>query len=191
MTWSWTPGARRRPIAWVLAAASILALLVVPPLSPMATAASGSGPPRPSSAWIPFWSSASYQRVVANRDLFHTASPFWYDAPSIGTVVPYRGAVSPGQVAGLHAAGISVVRTVTSSMTAKYAARRFSDATARRQHVAALMRVVNSGKYDGLDLNYETIALTTDTKVAERVRAGFSKSWCSCAGACTPRASGA
>jgi len=165
-----------RPRHRVVGAGLVLALLlgllssVSPSSAPPATAATA----RTSSAWLPYWSiSASTTSVVANRHLFHTASPFWYQA-SCSSVSGYQGAGDSGIVKRLRGAGLRVVPTVTSTMTPAQAISCLSSTTSRRAHVDRLVGTARRGGFDGLDLNYEHLALTKDPATARRVRAAFS-----------------
>lgn len=148
------------------------ALLLVAVLAPPAGAQTAG---RLSSTWLPYWNTdEAYARIVGNADLFHTVSPFWYRAPSCAEVSPVTGAVSPSMVDGLHRHDIAVVPSVTSTMSPAVAAACFHDAASRADHVSRLMAVARSGAYDGLEFNYEHLALTTDPGAAAHVRDGYS-----------------
>ena len=50
----------------------------------------------------------------------------------------------------------------------------FSDPQRRAGHIEQPIGVVTSRDYEGLDINYEHLALTTDPVVAAKVRRAFS-----------------
>ena len=149
---------------WALA---LLLLLVV------AGPAPAESPVRRSSTWVPYWDTAvASQRVLANADLFHTVSPFWFRASSCGSVESNPGAGDAGLVADLRGRGVAVVPTITSTMLPDTAVACLGDAGARAGHVARLRAL--AGPYDGLEVNYEHLALTTDPAVGARVREAYS-----------------
>lgn len=149
----------------------ILGLVMM--LAPVAEAAAAADD---GAAWLPTWvSEAAVSVVEANSDLFETASPFWYDATGCASVVVRAGGESRGQLARLRATGTRVVPTVTATGLMPAAAIRcFSDGRRRAAHVRLLRDLAREWAYDGLDLDYEHLALTTDVDRARRVRAAFS-----------------
>jgi len=50
----------------------------------------------------------------------------------------------------------------------------FGNATSRKAHVARVVNVAKSRAYDGIDFNYEQLALTTSPATAVKVRAAYS-----------------
>jgi spore germination protein YaaH len=163
----------RRPRPGAVSRVLLAAALALPVLLAPSAAAESAG--RLSSTWLPYWNTdVAYPRITANADLFHTVSPFWYRAPTCDDVGAVTGAVSSGLVDGLHQHGIAVVPSVTSTMSPAAAAACFHDPSARARHIARLMDVVRSGAYEGLEFNYEHLALTTDPGMADHVRVGYS-----------------
>ncbi|MGG2460078.1 glycosyl hydrolase family 18 protein [Streptomyces sp. RGM 3693] len=127
------------------------------------------------SAWLPFWGDVegAYRDALAHAGQLHTVSPFWYETTSERAVTGRPGAVRPDFVAGLHRAGIAVVPTVTETLDAAAMGELLHDPVRRRSHVEALLAVVASQGYDGLDLDYETMAVTGDAAARARVRSGY------------------
>lgn len=156
----------------VLAVATLL-VVVAPPAA--AQEAGGPGAGRMSSTWLPYWNAdVAFPRIVDNADLFHTVSPFWFRATSCGVIESMPGAGSAAVVDGLHERGITVVPSITSTMTPNVALACLGDPGQRAQHVGTVMAVVRSGAYDGLEFNYEHLALTTDPGMAARVRDAYT-----------------
>ena len=153
----------------VITALSLFAAVLT---APPATAATG----RTSTAWIPYWNiDAAYRSVMANADLFHTASPFWYDASSCTSIVGYPGAGNTTIINGLRSRGMRVIPTITAKGLRPAAAIScFSDPSSRAAAVARVVAVSRSRAYDGIDFDYEHLALTTDAAVAGRVREAFN-----------------
>ncbi|MGI8524341.1 MAG: glycosyl hydrolase family 18 protein, partial [Nocardioides sp.] len=141
----------------------------------LATPAAADSPAPLSSTWLPYWNTdVAAARIADNADLFHTVSPFWYRAPACDSVGPVAGAVDPALVDGLRARGVAVVPSVTSTMSPAVAAACFRDPASLAGHVARLLDVVRSGSYDGLEVNYEHLALTTDVGTASHVRDAYT-----------------
>lgn len=152
----------------VAVAAAVAATLAVPATSTGATA-----PGRQASTWLAYWDGGTgYARVLEDADLFHTVSPFWYRASSCTAMESNPGAGSTDVVAGLRERGISVVPTITSTMPPAAAVACLGDAGQRAQHVARVLEVAD--RYDGVEFNYEHLALTTDRATGEQVRAAYS-----------------
>ncbi|KPC59709.1 glycosyl hydrolase family 18 protein [Streptomyces chattanoogensis] len=169
----------RRGLALLLAAVAVAG-----PLAPVAAAAAPPGTEagvalaadrRTGSAWLPYWgdTEAAYQDALEHADQLHTVSPFWYEA-SARTVKGQDGAGNEGIIDGLHRAGIRVVPTVTETPGAEEMAGVMHDPKRRAAHVDALLEMAGSRSYDGVDLDYESMAETGDRATRERVRTGFT-----------------
>lgn len=131
-------------------------------------------PPRTVSAWLPYWDQeAAYKNALRHADQLHTVSPFWYEAKTAGRVAGHTGAGSLRVIDGLHKAGIKVVPTVMERMRPGALAALVTDKTRRTEHIDELLRVVRSRSYDGIDLDYESIAPTGDLAY-KKVRAGYA-----------------
>jgi spore germination protein YaaH len=131
---------------------------------------------RSSSVWLPNRNmAAEYRRVANNSDLFDLASPFWYDATSCSRLTGRPGAGSRAAIRGLVAKGLSVVPTVTATgLTPPAAIRCFSAGRRRAAHVERLAEVVTSRAYRGIDIDYESLALTTSPRLALKVQRSFT-----------------
>ncbi|GAA3019014.1 hypothetical protein Sfulv_56090 [Streptomyces fulvorobeus] len=134
----------------------------------------GAAPPRTVSAWLPYWDQeGAYQNALRHADQLHTVSPFWYQAVSAGRIDPHPGAGERRVIDGLHGAGTKVVPTVMETMKKGALAAILTDPARREEHADALMRTVGTRDYDGLDLDYESIAATGDSTYRQ-VRDGFT-----------------
>jgi len=160
-----------RATRWVLGAIMACAVVVAAGSGGPAMGATG----RVNTAWLPYWNmTAAYNAVTRNASLFNTASPFWYVAGNCSSITGYSGAGNTRIIAGLHARGVRVVPTITSAMKPAAAISCLGNAASRRAHVARVLRVARSRAYDGIDFNYEQLALTTSPAVAARVRSAYS-----------------
>lgn len=154
---------------------AVTALLV--PWSPAAAAPKESRDGgRTGSAWLPYWgdTDAAYRDALRHASQLHTVSPFWYQASSDTAVTGHEGAGRRGVIDGLHDAGIDVVPTVTETLGAERMAELMHDPQRRADHVETLLGIMDSRPYDGLDLDYESMAVTHDKEVRARVRTGYS-----------------
>ena len=166
---------RRPPVRRALLAPALVLLALLAPLADASPVAAAATPTKVSSAWLPYWDlTNAYRAVVANADLIRTASPFWYAAGSCTSVTGRPGAGRTAVIDGLHARAIAVVPTIASTIGPSAAVSCFGSAAGRRRHVAAVMAVVRSRRYDGIDLNYEQLALTTSPSTARRVRTAYT-----------------
>ncbi|MFF2137115.1 glycosyl hydrolase family 18 protein [Streptomyces sp. NPDC058193] len=130
--------------------------------------------PRTVSAWLPYWDQeGAYQDALRHAAQLHTVSPFWYEAVSAGRIDAHPGAGERRIIDGLHRVGTKVVPTVMETMKSGALAAILTSTARRAEHTDALMRTVATRDYDGLDLDYESIATTGDATYAA-VRDGFT-----------------
>ncbi|MEV5610758.1 glycosyl hydrolase family 18 protein [Streptomyces sp. NPDC052225] len=139
-----------------------------------APARSAPPPPRTVSAWLPYWDQeAAYRNALAHAAQIRTISPFWYETKSATRVDGHPGAGERRIIDGLHAKGIQVVPTVMEQLKPGALAAIMTSPARRAEHIDALLAVVRSRAYDGIDLDYETIAPTPDATY-KAVRAGYA-----------------
>ncbi|MEV3856403.1 glycosyl hydrolase family 18 protein [Streptomyces sp. NPDC050095] len=154
---------------------SVLSVLAVTlTLSAAAPLRTEAPPPRTVSAWLPYWDQENaYRDALAHAAQIRTISPFWYETKSATRVDGHPGAGDRRIIDGLHAKGIQVVPTVMEQMKPGGLAGIMTSPAQRAAHAKALLAVVRSRAYDGLDLDYETIAPTPESKY-RAVRAGYA-----------------
>lgn len=152
---------RIRPLVAVAALTATLAASLVA-VAPSVGAASTNPPRRIVTGWLPYWTASSSTAVlVANKDLFSDASPFWFTASSATVITPHLDATTRAtQTTQIHAAGVPVLPTVTDGLPTHGMAAVLANATTRGQHVAALVSTVVANGYDGIDLDYEKFAFS-------------------------------
>jgi len=123
-------------------------------------AARSTAPVRPIvTGWLPYWgTSAATSVVTANAGLFREASPFFFTTTSAtGVRLQGSSAALQSMTSTLHARGIAVIPTFTTTMDADRFAAVLRDRSKRREHVRALVRAAVSFGVDGVDLDYESI----------------------------------
>ncbi|MET9549903.1 glycosyl hydrolase family 18 protein [Streptomyces sp. NPDC006627] len=159
-------------LAALTAAASALAPL--PAASDPAPPPAAAPPSRTASAWLPYWDQDNaYETALRHAGQLHTVSPFWYEAKADGSVGKHFSAEEQRVVDGLHGAGVKVVPTVMEKMPRGALAALVTDPGRRAGHVKNLLALMDGRDYDGLDLDYETIAPTGDADY-EKVRDGYA-----------------
>ncbi|QGZ52043.1 glycosyl hydrolase [Streptomyces sp. QHH-9511] len=142
--------------------------------APHPAAAEEPAPRRSVSAWLPYWDQeAAYQNALRHADQLHTVSPFWYETKAADRIAPHTGAGDRVVIDGLHQAGIDVVPTVMESLPSGALAAVVTDPARRAAHADALLATALSRDYDGLDLDYESLATTGDATYAA-VRDGYA-----------------
>ncbi|MER5731856.1 glycosyl hydrolase family 18 protein [Streptomyces sp. NPDC002138] len=130
---------------------------------------------RTTSAWLPYWDTeAGYASALAHADQLHTVSPFWYTATA-DSIAGEAGAGDRRIIDGLHGKGIKVVPTVVETPGPAAMAALLGDPVERATHVDALMAIVASRSYDGIDLDYERMSETSDAALTGRVRDGYDR----------------
>ncbi|MFI6469916.1 glycosyl hydrolase family 18 protein [Streptomyces sp. NPDC050516] len=160
-------GARLR-LAVLCAAAALLTALVQP-------RASADEPlPRTVSGWLPYWDQeGGYADALRHAAQLHTVSPFWYQAKAADKIDGHPGAGETRIIDGLHQAGIKVVPTVMETMKSGELAAILTNPTSRTTHVETLLALVRSRSYDGIDIDYESIAPTGEADYLA-VRAAYA-----------------
>ncbi|MFJ8311497.1 MULTISPECIES: glycosyl hydrolase family 18 protein [unclassified Streptomyces] len=149
-----SPGARLRLFALCATTALLIALA-----QPQASAAEPL--PRTVSGWLPYWDQeGAYADALRHASQLHTVSPFWYQAMAADRIDGHPGAGETRIIDGLHQAGIKVVPTVMETMEPGELAEILTDARRRTTHVETLLSVVRGRAYDGIDIDYESIAPT-------------------------------
>jgi spore germination protein len=115
--------------------------------------------------WMPYWMpSTSTSAVTSHASLFDEASPFLIQTTS-ATGLSYQGSASTmsAMVQSLHAVGVKVVPTLTTSMDAERFAALLSSRRQRSQHVRAIVGMAERFGVDGVDLDYESINFGSST----------------------------
>lgn len=153
---------------------ALVALLLAVGASSPAHAADD--PPDNVAAWLPYWVfDRALDEVATHADRMDVASPFWFDAASCRRVTGKPTAGRTTAVRRLHSRGLRVVPSVTAGgLTPQRAVQCLGRAESRAGHVRRLVRIASSADYDGLDIDYENLALTTDKGQARRVRRAFT-----------------
>lgn len=130
------------------------------------------------SVWLPHWRMAGALRSALNAlDLkaVKGVMPFWYEIDGDGVLRAKEGSddltiPDASTLRALRAHGATITPTLTTTLTPQDFADRFSVPAERRKMAARIAKEALVHGYDGIDLDLETIALTTDVDLAKKVR---------------------
>ena len=132
---------------------------VLPAVGSQAHAATPALPAGRVSAWLPYWDQArALESFMANADLYSAASPFWYQLSGSGVVSKYPGAEDGSVLEAVRGKGVKVVPTITNDFDPVRASTMLASESSRAAHVNALVSLVTSNGFDGLDVDYESLA---------------------------------
>ena len=147
------------PSRLTLLAAALVALTSVLVPAPVAVSAAEPAAQRKVTAWIPYWDQPRAMRsFTENADLYGYVSPFWYVMNVDGTVGRYPGAEDAQVLEGVRATGVPLVPTITNAFDAARTSAVLRSEPSRAAHVLAILALVETQGYDGIDVDYESMA---------------------------------
>ncbi|MBW3548417.1 MAG: fibronectin type III domain-containing protein [Actinobacteria bacterium] len=113
------------------------------------------------SAWLPYWDQArAYQSFVDNAHLYDEVSPFWYEMTSATSILRYPNAEDLDVISGIKSRGVRLIPTINNDFDAGRVSTMLSSSVTRTAHVTALVNLVTLNGYDGIDVDYESLAAT-------------------------------
>ena len=144
-------------------------LLLVIPLAQAEIARADNPPRKILTGWLPYYSMKTYlPAVLANADLIKEIMPFWYtlrydSKTKRPVVVDVYTTANPSvpiatPLAALRNAGMTIIPTITDGTSEMVLANLISKPITRKQVVDAIMTMVASQNYDGVDLDFEGFA---------------------------------
>ncbi len=136
-----------------------MALTAVVALEQPARSAGTTQPTRYVTGWLPYWNTkASTASVVDNASVFQDASPFVFHTNSTTQIALQSGRAEWRQMRRqLRSAGVAIIPTVATDLSADQFAWIISNKDRRAAHARALANLVDRFNLDGLDLDYESI----------------------------------
>jgi chitinase len=109
--------------------------------------------------YVPLDQDPGYLAFVAHAADFDAVHPMWYSLASTTTFKPSYGEGSPLVLGNTTAGGkrTLLIPTIAAADASQpqWASQMIHDATLRAQHEAAIVSLVTSKGYDGIDLDYE------------------------------------
>jgi spore germination protein YaaH len=144
-------------------------LLVAIPLAQAEVARADNPPRKILTGWLPYYSMKTYlPAVLANADLIREIMPFWYtlrydSKTKRPVIVDVYKTANPSvpiatPLAALRNAGMTIIPTITDGTSELMLAKLISKPVSRKQVVDAIMTMVASQNYDGVDLDFEGFA---------------------------------
>ncbi|MSW04518.1 MAG: hypothetical protein F2887_03315, partial [Actinobacteria bacterium] len=127
-------------------------------------------PPRKiMTGWIPYYSmKTALPDALNNSDLIKEVMPFWYtlkfDGKAKAAVItdlyaPANPSVPIAEpLSALRNAGFSIIPTITDGTDKLVLAGLLKSANSRAQIISAIMKLVTTNNYDGIDLDFEGFA---------------------------------
>ncbi|CAN2178640.1 COG3858 Predicted glycosyl hydrolase [Candidatus Nanopelagicaceae bacterium] len=154
----------RRSFIGVIAAAALFLPLISAPIS------TADNPPRKiMTGWIPYYSmKTALPDVLNNIDLIKEVMPFWYTLKfdgkaKVAVVTDLYAPANPSvpisePLNAMRNAGLSIIPTVTDGTDKLVLAGLLKNPVSRTQIVSAIMNLVRTNNYDGIDLDFEGFA---------------------------------
>ena len=123
-------------------------------------------------AALPYWNlDGGTTSVLAHRAAVTEASPWLYGLDANGDIRPQDTKDGATQVARLHAAGLRLVPTIANFMDGAWqprsVQRMLHDPAALAAHVRALVELVRTRDYAGIDIDYEELTAADRTVFTE------------------------
>lgn len=110
------------------------------------------------SAWLPYWDhTRGVAALQAHGDQFRDVSPFWFALSPAGVIEPYPNANATVVRDAIQAAGAAIIPTISNEFDRARVAAIIGDPLRRAAHVRALTDLTTTNRYDGLDVDYESL----------------------------------
>ncbi|CAB4721914.1 MAG: hypothetical protein F2691_00375 [Actinobacteria bacterium] len=154
----------RRSFIGVIAVAALFLPLISAPIS------TADNPPRKiMTGWVPYYSmKTALPDVLNNIDLIKEVMPFWYTLKfdgkaKVAVVTDLYAPANPSvpisePLNAMRNAGLSIIPTVTDGTDKLVLAGLLKNPVSRTQIVSAIMNLVRTNNYDGIDLDFEGFA---------------------------------
>jgi len=154
----------RRKLISLVAVATLFLPLISAPIS------AADNPPRKiMTGWVPYYSmKTALPDVLNNIDLIKEVMPFWYtlkfDGKAKAAVItdlyaPANPSVPISEpLNAMRNAGLSIIPTITDGTDKLVLAGLLKNPTSRTQVVSAIMNLVRTNNYDGIDIDFEGFA---------------------------------
>jgi HAD superfamily hydrolase (TIGR01509 family) len=131
----------------------------------------------PISGWAPYWTMPFAQTSIKRYgSLMHEVSPFWFTVNSSAQITYTIDLALTDTLAFVDAIRVAharVLPSISDGMPKGQMAALLADPAKRTAHVAAIIKVVDDGGYDGIDLDYEQFAFTDDKSTWATVRVNW------------------
>lgn len=111
-------------------------------------------------AWVPYWKQEEAMTVIRQHaDIFTTLSPFWYEVTPTGDLIVYPNGEDSSVIQFARDRGIELIPLIANSFNTQLISTVLNDPTIRRQHITNIVNKVTQMNYDGIEIDYENIAV--------------------------------
>ena len=146
---------------------TVATLLVAATTSPIALAENA--PRKILTGWIPYYSmKTSLPDALNNADIIREVMPFWYTLKfdgknKVAVITDLYAPANPSvpidqPLTALRNAGFTIIPTITDGTAKLVLAGLLKSPASRTQIVNAIMNLVRTNNYDGIDLDFEGFA---------------------------------
>lgn len=111
------------------------------------------------SVWIPPWNQDALTSIQMNASAVSESNPVWYGWNADGTIAKNWNAENATWRAAMTGSTLmpTIQNVVSGSFSATAVATMLATPDAREAHAAAIVQLVTSNAYDGIDVDYERI----------------------------------
>lgn len=130
-------------------------------------------------AWYPGWDTAGmsdYQSLLSHTSVVDEVNPYWYALKPDGSIRPYDRAEDPKVLFLAREERISLIPLITNEFDPDRVHRTLSRPALRDAHIKQLVNLTVRKKYDGLEIDYESLYVSDRDKFSlfiEELAAGL------------------
>lgn len=104
--------------------------------------------------WYPYWDKAEAQKSFGkNARNFDEISPFWYDLKSNGSIARIENDPYLVKIAKKHQ--VKVIPMISNNFDGLRVSRIINNRNLKKQHIHYIVKAVQKGRFDGIELDYE------------------------------------
>jgi spore germination protein YaaH/5-hydroxyisourate hydrolase-like protein (transthyretin family) len=149
--------------------ALVISIITTVAISTTPTSAADTAPRKVLTGWIPYYSmKTALPDVLNNADLIKEVMPFWYTLKysdknkTVGITDLYAPANPSVPISeplnALRNANFQIIPTITDGTAKGVLAGLLKSPTSRKQIITAIMNLVQTNNYDGIDIDFEGFA---------------------------------
>jgi spore germination protein len=97
-----------------------------------------------------------YESIIQNTDVIDVVNPFWYTPQPDGTLQAHSDAEDAEKLVAWREAGLKIIPSIFSNIS-----MMIEEPEIRAFHVQQIVDLVERMDYDGIDIDYESFALST------------------------------
>src|SRR5688572_21516980 len=115
------------------------------------------------SAWVPAWDSSAVTIIEQRAGALTETNPGWYSAAADGSITKNWGAEDARLRAALSGTQLlpTIKNYVNGAFDGQLAATLVASADSREKHAEAIAQLVTLNAFDGIDIDYERVPVTS------------------------------